>query len=334
MKPRVSIVTPTKNRLALLEQTMDSVSAQTFVHWEHLIVDDGSDDGTAEMVEARSKDDPRIRFIRRHGDKAGASICRNIGVRASRSSYILFLDSDDLLTPDCLACRVPTLDRNVDADFITFQPSYFVEVFGDHDSYRNNDLLGDDLTRFLFFETPWIISGPLWRKASLMRIGLFDETLPSWQDFELHVRAIAAGLRYMRFANVDHHIRWDNSVGRISADQRCSPRHLDAAVPVLETFERLIREGPGMSWIRQRGLCSLYFFIAECWLDLGCTDQALSMWRRPRQQGLASRLLHAGGAALLMARAVGLPVRKLTVKWIGWARMRTNAELVTPRQNS
>lgn len=331
MSPRVAIVTPTKNRRALLVQTMDSVRAQTFADWEHLIVDDGSDDGTAEMVEARAKDDPRIRFIRRQGEKAGASICRNIGVHQSCADYILFLDSDDLLTPDCLARRVPTLDRNTDADFVTFQPSYFAEVFGDHDIYRNNDLLGDDLTRFLFFETPWIITGPLWRKASLMRIGLFDETLPSWQDFELHVRAIAAGLRYLRFAEVDHHIRWDSTVGRISTDQRSSPRHLDAAVPVLATFERVIREGPGMSWIRQRGLCSLYFFVAERWLDLGCTNKALAMWRRPRQKGLASRLLHAGGAALLMARAAGMPVRRLTVKWIGWARLRTNAELVAPR---
>lgn len=331
MNPRVSIVTPTKNRRSLLEQTIDSVRAQTFIDWELVIVDDGSNDGTAEMVAARAKDDPRIRFVRRPGDRAGASICRNIGVRESRSDYILFLDSDDLLTTNCLACRVPTLDRNADADFITFQPSYFVEVFGDHDHYRNNDLLGDDLTRFLFFETPWIITGPLWRKASLMRIGLFDETLPSWQDFELHVRAIAAGLRYLRFAEVDHHIRWDNSVNRISTDQRSSSRHLDASVAVLETFERLIREGPGMNWIRQRGLCSLYFFVAELWLNIGRTDQALKMWRRPLERGLASRLLHATGAALLIARAARLPVRRLTVKWVGWARLRTNAELVEPR---
>ena len=329
--PQVAIVTPTKNRRALLEETMGSVQAQSFADWEHIIVDDGSDDGTAEMVEARAKDDSRIRFIRRAGDKAGASVCRNIGVRSSRANYILFLDSDDLLTPDCLARRVPVLDRNADADFIIFQPSYFAKVLHDHDHYRNDDFLGDDLTRFLYFEIPWIITSPLWRKAVLLRIGLFDESLPSWQDVELHVRAITSGLRYLRFREVDHHIRWDNRVDRISANQRKSPNHLKAAVPILETFESLVRQGPGMTWIRQRALCSLYFFVAERWVDIGRGWEAQQMWRRARARGLAPPMLHMSGAALLAARTAGVPVRRLTTKWIGWGRLRTNAELVLSR---
>jgi glycosyltransferase involved in cell wall biosynthesis len=66
---KVSVVTPTRNRAALLEETLDSVAAQTFHEWEHIVVDDGSDDGTAELM-ARAAADPRVRYMVRDGDRA------------------------------------------------------------------------------------------------------------------------------------------------------------------------------------------------------------------------------------------------------------------------
>jgi glycosyltransferase involved in cell wall biosynthesis len=61
MNPLVTVITPTKNRLKLLCEAMDSVQGQSFNAWEHLVVDDGSDDGTAEEVARRATADPRIR---------------------------------------------------------------------------------------------------------------------------------------------------------------------------------------------------------------------------------------------------------------------------------
>ena len=104
--PMVAIITPTKNRLELLCETMNSVQAQTFDAWEHIVVDDGSDDGTAEEVQRRAALDPRIRFIRRTGNRTGANVCRNLGIENSRSDLIVFLDSDDLLRPGCLELRL------------------------------------------------------------------------------------------------------------------------------------------------------------------------------------------------------------------------------------
>jgi glycosyltransferase involved in cell wall biosynthesis len=330
--PRVTIVTPTKNRLTFLRETIDSVQAQHFKEWEHVVIDDGSDDGTTDELRRLSGQDPRIRYIRRSGEMGGANVCRNIGVRESRGEYILFLDSDDLLQPDCLARRVPLLDRNADVDFITFRTSFFVDKLGDQ-HLSDPDLLGDDLIRFLFFETPWIITGPLWRKSSLVHIGLLDEALPSWQDIELHVRALTAGLRYLRFSDVDHHVRWQNKVSRISKEQRKSPKHLYAAISILEKLELLIREGPGINWIRQRGLCSLYFFVAECWVESGNLSTALNTWTGIRKHSLGTRLLHASGSILLVLKATHVPCKRLIGKWKGWVRFRTNAELVSPRTN-
>jgi GT2 family glycosyltransferase len=311
---------------------MDSVAAQTLFEWEHLVVDDGSDDGTAEDVRTRAAADPRIRYIQRMGDKAGANVCRNIGISKSRSDLIVFLDSDDLLAPDSLARRVAVMRRNEDLDFVTFQTGVFQNTLGDLDRQLDPELIGDDLLRFLFMECPWQTTAPTWRKAALTRIGGFDESLLSWQDVELHVRAIAAGLRYARFPQVDHHMRWQNEPTKTSVEQRRAPRHLEAASMVFEKLERHVTAGPGMTWVRQRALCSLYFFVAEQWVPNGDLSSALRSWRRIRERALGSRVLYVSGAALLVMLAVGFPGRSLCDRminrWKGWMRLRSNPQLV------
>jgi len=330
--PEISVVTPTKNRLKLLCEAMDSVQRQTFAAWEHVIIDDGSDDGTAEEVGRRAVADPRIRYIARAGERSGANACRNQGIAESRSDLIVFLDSDDLLARDCLAQRMAAMRRNLDLDFATFQTAVFVNVPGDLARQLDPDLLGDDLLRFLYFEVPWIITAPVWRKTSLENLGMFDEALPSWQDIDLHVRAIAAGLRYLRFPEVDHHVRWQYEPTKTSIEQHRSRAHLESAAGILEKFERIVREGPGMTWVRQRALCSLYFFVAENWAAAGDLQSSLRTWRKIRERRLGSRPLHLIGAIFLVMQTKASPFRSLGLraahKWKGLARLRTNPELV------
>jgi glycosyltransferase involved in cell wall biosynthesis len=330
--PLISVITPTKNRIELLCEAMDSVQRQNFDEWEHLVVDDGSDDGTTEEVTKRATADHRIRYLQRTGEKSGASVCRNIGISESGAEFIVFLDSDDLLAPACLARRVELMQRNLDLDFATFQTAVFRDTPGDLRREWDTELLGDDLLRFLFFECPWIITGPVWRRTSLLRLGLFDESLLSWQDMDLHIRALTAGFRYLRFPEVDHHVRWQFEATKVSIEQRRSPRHLEAANEIVQKFERLVREGPGMNWVRQRALCSLYFFIAQHSVAAGSFSGALRSWKEIRRRRLGSRVLHLSGAGLLAFQAVGVPGRhvdgRLANKWKGWMRLRTNPELV------
>lgn len=330
--PRISVITPTKNRLKLLCEAIDSVQRQSFEAWEYIIVDDGSDDGTAEEVARRAAADARIRYLQRLGEASGANVCRNIGVRESRAEFIVFLDSDDLLAPSCLGRRVELMQRNLDLDFATFQTAVFEHTPGDLGKQWDPELRGDDLLRFLFFECPWIITGPVWRRTSLLQLGLFDESLLSWQDVDLHVRALTAGSRYLRFPEVDHHIRWHSESTKVSIEQRRSPRHLDAAIKILENFECRVQEGPGMNWVRQRALCSLYFLVAEHWAAAGNLSVALRSWSQIRRRRLGSRVLHLSGAALLVIQALGVPGRsvngRIANKWKGWMRLRTNPELV------
>src|SRR6202023_3149266 len=65
-------------------EARDSVQHQSFDAWEHIIVDDGSNDGTAEEVTMRALTDVRIRYVQRTGETSGANVCRNIGVRESQ----------------------------------------------------------------------------------------------------------------------------------------------------------------------------------------------------------------------------------------------------------
>lgn len=327
--PRVSIITPTLNRRHLLGETIDSVQRQDFSGWEHLIVDDGSEDGTDIEVQRRAETDARIRLVGHCGPARGANVCRNIGVRESLGEFIVFLDSDDLLEPWCLGRRVQVMERNADLDFATFQAGMFEHRVGDLKRSPDRQLLGDDLLRFLYFDIPWIISSPIWRREALLRVGLLDESLPSWQDIELHVRAIAAGCRYLRHADIDHHVRWQNEPGKVSIEQRRSPAHLMAAEGLFVKIEQLLREGPGIDWVRQRALCSLYFFVAERWVAIGQPSEALRLWKTVRQRRLASPGFHRAGASLLAIRAAHVPLaNRLTHKWKGWTRLRLNPELV------
>ena len=82
-----------RNRATLLQEALDSVAAQTLTEWEHIVVDDGSDDGTAEMMAARAAADPRVTYIVRRTPTSGANVCRNIGIRAAKAPLVVLLDS-------------------------------------------------------------------------------------------------------------------------------------------------------------------------------------------------------------------------------------------------
>jgi glycosyltransferase involved in cell wall biosynthesis len=201
--PLVSIVIPTKNRRDLLRETLASIFAQTFVDWEVIVVDDGSDDGTEEMMRSVVATEPRVRYIPRERRPAGGSVCRNIGAAAARGKFVLFMDSDDLLAPSCLEVRIKVLEKNPAADAVIFLTRAFKSAPGDSPFLWNKFTEEDDLDRFLRTDMPWHTSGPLWRRAGLARIGRWDELARASQDWEFHIRAIAAGLKYIKVPEVD-----------------------------------------------------------------------------------------------------------------------------------
>ena len=122
----LSIVMPVFNHPNELKQMIDSILANSYSDWELLAVDDGSQAETLSVLREYEILDKRIRLIQRTELPKGAQTCRNIGLREARGKYIIFFDSDDYITPDCLETRVQSLSARKDLDFMVF-PSGVVE---------------------------------------------------------------------------------------------------------------------------------------------------------------------------------------------------------------
>ena len=107
-QPTVSVVVPVYNAQTDLKECLDSISKQTLKNWEAILVDDGSTDGSAAILDAAAKKDPRFRVI--HKQNAGVSRARNDGIDAARGKYVMFIDADDLILPTCLSKMVSTAE--------------------------------------------------------------------------------------------------------------------------------------------------------------------------------------------------------------------------------
>lgn len=120
--PLVSIIVPSYNAESYIEDCVNSVIKQTYTQWELLLVDDGSTDQTPDIIDQFSNSDPRI--IGLHQIHGGVSTARNKGLERAKGDYIVFLDADDMLTPNSLAIRVEGIQ---DADMVIGRISFVNE---------------------------------------------------------------------------------------------------------------------------------------------------------------------------------------------------------------
>lgn len=106
----VSIITPSYNSEKFIEETIRSVQAQTYTHWEHIIVDDGSTDDTETIVKRLLKEDPRIQFLKL-AQNSGSAVARNKGIEIAQGHYLTFIDSDDIWFPDFIETSIKTIEQ-------------------------------------------------------------------------------------------------------------------------------------------------------------------------------------------------------------------------------
>ena len=99
MKEQISIIIPTFNRANTLKKAIESVQTQTCENWKLIIIDDGSEDSTQEVLKDYLKDD-RIKYY--YQENQGVSVARNFGAKLSSGDYLIFLDSDDIFFPDLI----------------------------------------------------------------------------------------------------------------------------------------------------------------------------------------------------------------------------------------
>ncbi|MEB4800912.1 glycosyltransferase family 2 protein [Acinetobacter soli] len=189
---KVSIIIPSYNREKFILETLKSVVNQTSNLWNCFVVDDGSTDRTVEII---------TKFISEHSDypihylvnsrTKGAQGARNTGIINSDGELLLFLDSDDILEPNCIENRLSKVDNFSEYDLWAFPVRLFNEKLGDSSKVWNrmNKQL-NLLDRFLIHDAPWQTLGCLWRRKAILEIGMWDEKVTSLQDWDAHIQAV------------------------------------------------------------------------------------------------------------------------------------------------
>lgn len=193
----VSIIIPTYNRSHLLGETLDSVLSQTYLKWECLVVDDGSNDYTDELMEFYCELDERIRYYRRPNHRSkGANACRNYGFELSKGAYIQWLDSDDLISKNKLEEQVRLLEQeNEDAVAICKWASFKLN-FNDYMIESKPEKYSKVKTPFELFEFFGYYGGFMAPHAYLVcrnqviKAGNWDEFLIINQDGEFFSRLL------------------------------------------------------------------------------------------------------------------------------------------------
>lgn len=203
----VSIVVPVYNLQDYLAETLDSILAQSYQHFEVLVVDDGSTDDTVKLVNSYQKRDSRIVLLSNQRKK-GVSGARNTGIFAAKGEWIAFLDGDDLWTTDAIEVRVECINQYPDAEFITADMANFYDNTSTAESswaVTNNDW-HDCFGKYLISGKPIILdepinkflrSVPIWTGVAMIKtsvlhsLGGFDESLPSCEDTQLWLKVAA-----------------------------------------------------------------------------------------------------------------------------------------------
>ncbi len=182
-RPVVSVVIPTHNRSALLRAALDSVQNQTFKQYEVIVVDDGSTEDLRAVVGTH----PARPQLIRSPNQAGPAAARNCGVRAANGELIAFLDSDDLWLPTKLERFVAAL-RNDPKTRIQFGPMAPITADGRPMAGHTKPCIGGRITEALFLSSFVHVPTVVCCRELLVHHGLFDESLPVCEDYDLWLR--------------------------------------------------------------------------------------------------------------------------------------------------
>ncbi len=181
----ISVIIPTFNRAATLSRAIDSVLAQIHTADEIIVVDDGSTDATQQLLDDHY---PQLRVIRQQN--LGVSAARNRGIAESTGEWIAFLDSDDAWLPTKLQIQLSALQQNPDYRFCHTEEIWIRNGVRVNQMNKHAKSGGDIFEKCL----PMCVISPssaLMQRTLFDSIGLFDESLPACEDYDLWLRLCA-----------------------------------------------------------------------------------------------------------------------------------------------
>ena len=225
--PRVSVIMPFFDLERFIAESIDSVLAQTYPHWELLLIDDGSTDGSSAIARRYAVTHPeRIRYLSHEGGgNRGASASRNLGIRQARGEYIALLDADDTWEPRKLEEQVAILDAHPDVGSLFGRTLYWYSWTGldrdrerdfiDHRSLPPGSILHPPTLLVATLTGRTAVPGTcslLARKSVIDGIGGFEETFTRvYTDQVFYAKLFLAAPVYVSGECWDRYRRHDDS---------------------------------------------------------------------------------------------------------------------------
>lgn len=184
--PAVSVIIPAYNAAKYIARTLASAIGQTYTHFEIIVVDDGSTDATAAIVQHFCERDARVVLIRK--ENGGVATARNAGIRAARGEFIAPLDADDVWYPEKLQAQVDLLSRCGDSVGLVYCWSKII----DEDDRPIVDIThafeGDVATELMFSNFLGNGSCALIRRSCFDVVGYYDGTTTPCEEWDMYLR--------------------------------------------------------------------------------------------------------------------------------------------------
>lgn len=197
--PGVSIVLPTHNGERYIEQAIQSIIDQTYNNWQLLVVDDGSTDKTADIVDLYARADPRIHLYR-NTNNVGLPVSLNIGSEHARGTYLTWTSDDNYYAPEALALMVEALETDPELCVVVAGMQY-VDEFGD----SLGQFLPGPIDNISFTN---VIGGCFLYKSEVHhRIGGYRHEYSLVEDWDFFLRAYSQGYRFQVLRKSLYHYR-------------------------------------------------------------------------------------------------------------------------------
>lgn len=256
-EPTVSIIVPTYNRAKYLPESLESIRAQTWTDWELIVVDDGSQDDTAAVIERLTPAMGRpVRFVRR--ENGGPAAARNTGLDLATGKYVAFLDSDDCWLPHHLKDGVEALEGTQDVEWlfaagrrIDYQTK---EVLIEHTFYKNEvrprflNLRTRQVGKLHIFDDPSLLQCALrgasfgGLQSSMVRREVFArmrfQPVAFFEDRLALIQAVVLGVR-LGYLESDVHVIVYSHDNNISF---ASDKQLDSRIASMSAYLKALQE--------------------------------------------------------------------------------------------
>lgn len=182
-KPLISGIVPVFNGERYLRETLDSMLAQTYQPLEIIVVDDGSTDGTGEVIAGYGDN---VLYLRQ--DNAGPAVARNLGINAAQGEFISFLDADDLWHPEKSALQMARFEAHPELDIcITYVQNFWIpELAAEAERYRDHPLSRP--------APGYLMQTLLARRSVFETVGHFNPELKHSEKTDWFLRALEKGL--------------------------------------------------------------------------------------------------------------------------------------------